>query len=221
MNYKNTLKFAYSQIQEVEKLLERITGSDNIEQIELDLILSKLRELYDVILLIKDSDKSVIHKEPVSKKEHEEVEEPAETKEKSSDKDVDDNKNVEFEVSMPKEEQEKPKEVLSDKFKNKRTSINDDIGLTYTKKDLSSKLKSKPVDDISKAIGLNEKFAFINKLFEGNTEKYNQTIEVLNNASDFNEAYNFILEKFNWNMNNELVQQILDLIRRKFIVSNE
>jgi hypothetical protein len=54
-------------------------------------------------------------------------------------------------------------------------------------------------------------------LFNGKPEIFNQTIEKLNTASNFNEAFNYISSNFEWEMEDEPVQFLLDLVRRKFI----
>ena len=45
--------------------------------------------------------------------------------------------------------------------------------LQGTEKDLSARLKSKPITNLSDAIGLNDRFLFIREVFEGNKDAYN------------------------------------------------
>ena len=74
------------------------------------------------------------------------------------------------------------------------------------------------IGSIGTAIGLNEKFELINQLFGGSKEKFERTLEVLDMAGSFVEAYNYIEEQFEWDMDDVYVQRILELIRRKLIV---
>ena len=113
---------------------------------------------------------------------------------------------------------EKQPEILSDTFQDKTASLNENLGQSKYNKDYSSFWMTKPLTNLNDAIGLNDKFLFINELFRGDTEKYNQTMEILNDASNFNEAYNYLMETFNWDMDGELVQNMLNLIRRKLII---
>ena len=48
----------------------------------------------------------------------------------------------------------------------------------------------KKIDDLNAAIGINEKFLFTNELFDGNTEQFLKTIEVLkkNETEDEDDA---------------------------------
>ena len=92
--------------------------------------------------------------------------------------------------------------------------------LTKDKKpDLASRLQSKPIKDISASIGLNDRFTFISQLFKGDAKKYDHTIAILNEATDFNAAYRYIDENLEWDMNDENVQKILELVRRKHIMN--
>ncbi len=48
---------------------------------------------------------------------------------------------------------------------------------------LAARLQRKPVTDIISAIGINDKFLFLNELFGGSMEKYNKSIRSLNSFS--------------------------------------
>ena len=78
-------------------------------------------------------------------------------------------------------------------------------------------MQASPIKSITGSIGLNDKFYYIRELFKGNTEEFSLTLGVLDNAHNFNEAYNYLIEHFDWDMESEAVQQLLSLIRRKFI----
>ena len=48
---------------------------------------------------------------------------------------------------------------------------------------LAARLQRKPVSDLISAIGINDKFLFLNELFGGSMEKYNKSIRSLNSFS--------------------------------------
>lgn len=54
--------------------------------------------------------------------------------------------------------------------------------------DLSDKLAMSKIEDISKAMGINERLFNLNELFGGNMELFNNTITKLNSMSSFTEA---------------------------------
>lgn len=113
------------------------------------------------------------------------------------------------------------KEILADKFGKNQAFINETLAREVHKKDVSSLMQSKPIRDIEAAIGVNEKYLIVRELFNGDTDSYLNTIRILNNSANFNEAFNYIHINFNWNLESEAAQKLLDLVRRRFIVEDE
>ena len=68
-------------------------------------------------------------------------------------------------------------------------------------KELSEKLSALPVNDLSKAMGLNEKIFTIKELFGDEQELFNETIDQLNKLSSFEEAERILAQlakRFGW-----------------------
>jgi len=126
-------------------------------------------------------------------------------------------------VIKPAEEIDKPKEkeILAERYRKNQTYINELLAQGYQKKDISSLMQSKAIKNIEVSVGVNEKFLFIKELFSGDTDTYLKTIRKLNNAANFNEAFNYIHSTFSWNLESEAAQKLLDLVRRRFIVDEE
>jgi hypothetical protein len=57
---------------------------------------------------------------------------------------------------------------------------------------LAAKIQQNKITDIKTAIGINDKFLFINEIFKGEMSSYNQAIETLNDTSNFHEAVHYI-----------------------------
>jgi hypothetical protein len=200
MVYKNTLDAILENVKEISSMVAGFTNFDKIPDIDMDLALEKVRNLYDILLMLKQShlkeDNRTTDKIPGSEAT------PDSTSEKA---DKTDNKG----------------KIISDRFKSQSTSLHDSFLKSEKYDDLSTKLKSKPITNIADAIGINDKFIFIKELFGGNENKYYKTIEVLNDATNFNDAYNYLIGNFNWDMDSSLVQILLDLIRRKLITKKD
>ncbi len=109
--------------------------------------------------------------------------------------------------------------TLADKLKGDKKFINESIAENRGKQDISSKIHSKPIQNIGTALGLNDRFKLINDLFQGDKESFQNTIRILDGASNFNEAFSYITSSFDWDMEEDSVQLLLDLVRRKFIVN--
>ena len=85
---------------------------------------------------------------------------------------------------------------------------------------IKDKVSQTKIDDIRKAIGINEKFRFINELFNGDIQEYNQAVDRLNALTSMDEADNF-LEKFRvqyvWDEEGEVYQEFIKIVRRRYL----
>ncbi len=97
-------------------------------------------------------------------------------------------------------------------------SLND--RLKQSKIDLGDTLTEVPIRDLRKAIGVNDRFLFINDLFRGDEAVYERSIKTINGFSIFPEAEYWIQRelkvKNGWDDNEELVKQFYQLVKRRF-----
>jgi len=100
-------------------------------------------------------------------------------------------------------------------------SLNDK--LKQSKKELSEALKDTPIKDIKKAIGINDRFQFINDLFKGDEAMYERSIKTINGFSIYPEAEYWIRRelktKLGWDDQHDTVKQFDHLIKRRFSVT--
>lgn len=257
MDSKKAVNKLKEDIQDIYSIVNRFENSNKIHQLDIDLALSKVRNLYELFLKINPQDNystdtqqkeisTIIEKEikeekvikpveekPVEKipvveekKEKIEVKEVIETpieetKEEIVDEEI--NTDPEFIIETPKtkevvEESEfitENKEIVADKFQSKKF-VHDNIAKNGTKKDVSTKMQTKPIKDINTAIGLNDKFIFIRELFGGDKNQYIETIQVLNNFDTFENAIEFLNENFDWDSEDENFIRLTELVKRKY-----
>jgi hypothetical protein len=99
------------------------------------------------------------------------------------------------------------------------TSLNDT--LKQPKIDVGDTLTEAPIRDLKKAIGINDRFLYINELFRGDESMYERSIKTINNFSILPEAEYWIQRelkvKIGWNDNNETVKQFCQLVKRRFM----
>ncbi|MGB4844577.1 MAG: hypothetical protein WBP16_08940 [Ferruginibacter sp.] len=92
--------------------------------------------------------------------------------------------------------------------------------LKQSKIDLGDTLTEVPIRDLRKAIGVNDRFLFINELFRGDEAFYERSIKTINSFSIFPEAEYWIQRelkvKNGWNDRNEIVIQFYQLVKRRF-----
>ena len=82
-------------------------------------------------------------------------------------------------------------------------------------------MQNRPLHDLFSAINLNDKFLFIKELFNDDATLYQKTIEKLNTSANFNESVQFLDQHFTWDFEDEQVQKLLELVRRRHIPANE
>jgi hypothetical protein len=99
------------------------------------------------------------------------------------------------------------------------TSINDKLKSGNTM-ELGTILKASPVKELRKAIGVNDRFVFINELFRGDEPMYERSIKTINNFRILPEAEYWMERelkiKLGWDDSREIVQHFYQLVRRRF-----
>jgi len=97
-------------------------------------------------------------------------------------------------------------------------SLNDK--LKQSKIDLGDSLIDVPIRDLKKAIGINDRFLYINELFRGDESMYERSIKTINSFSILPEAEYWIQRelktKIGWSDSNETVKQFIQLVKRRF-----
>ncbi len=231
-----------SELKDLLQLLEKSVKSEDLSGIEIDIAKSKLQQIYDILLhlqLSQASDSKIneikLHKTAPENnivehiKNSEFINDDLMQIDDSIAKEGIENKTESEQVSEIKvkkeisnhQETSTGKEILAERYRKNQKYINELLAQGYQKKDISSLMQSKPINDIEDAIGINEKFLFTRELFNGDEETYSKTIRILNKAANFNEAFNYIHNTFNWNLKGEAAQKLLDLVRRRFIVEED
>ncbi|MEO6547566.1 MAG: hypothetical protein ABIN94_06185 [Ferruginibacter sp.] len=92
--------------------------------------------------------------------------------------------------------------------------------LKEKKVEISERLTASPVKDLRKAIGINDRFLYINDLFRGDEAMYERSIKTINGFSIWPEAEYWIRRelktKLGWTEDDEAVKQFDQLVKRRF-----
>jgi hypothetical protein len=107
---------------------------------------------------------------------------------------------------------------LNDVIGQNMSSLNDK--LKTERVELASVLKEGPVKDLKKAIGINDRFLFLNELFRGDEPMYERSIKTINNFRIYPEAEYWIERelkvKLGWDENKPVVKHFCQLVKRRF-----
>mgnify|MGYP001817037986 FL=1 len=219
-------------VKDLNALINTLTDTKEMEPIERDILLEKIRKAYEIAGKIPESQPIKIN--PVSEVQVE-PNQPEETLSMVDPQPADDPAESESHESEPVSEkraeefsrskQQSTPATLFD-ISNEETSqepassVHERISDQGGDVSLEEKLKKNPVEDLKKSIGINEKFSFINELFEGDLNSYNDTIDQLNSCEDLNTAKELLLrtaQELSWEEDSETMGKLSDLVERRFV----
>jgi len=110
------------------------------------------------------------------------------------------------------------KKVVTLIFDDEQQSLNDTLNTAKT--EVSDTLKDMPIKDLKKAININDRFLFINELFQGDEVMFDRSIKTINGFTAYSEAEFWVRRelktKLGWNDKDEVVKQFDHLVRRRF-----
>lgn len=91
---------------------------------------------------------------------------------------------------------------------------------TPIQKEVKDHIALEPIKDLRAAIGINDKFLFIEALFSGDEKAFETSIKTINTFHIYQEAQFWIKRelrnKNNWDEESPVVQQFDQLVRRRF-----
>jgi hypothetical protein len=210
MLHQHYTEYLKKELDFLKLLISRFHEQEKIADVELDIALAKMQGIYEQLLKLK-----LIHKQLANVKES-----PIKTDivpDKTDIPDIAPAKVPEPTVVEPViKSRQGETAILADKI---RPTVYNPINETLAAQqkpitDLSSRLQTTPLNSVAAGIGLNERFLYIRELFQGNGERYNETIKTLDAAASLDEALAFV-KQFEWEQTAESTQQFIHLIHRR------
>jgi hypothetical protein len=129
------------------------------------------------------------------------------------------NKNWAFDpmTEIPTLAHQRGKE-LNDMMGINESSLNDKLKESVV--EIGHKLTDSPIRDLRKAIGINDRYLFINELFRGDEVMYERSIKTINSFRMFPEAEYWIERelkvKLGWEEHKATTRHFYQLIKRRF-----
>jgi copper chaperone CopZ len=200
MDFNTTIDLIIKDLNEAREIIDDLRNYPGVPSLQVELAKSKCKSAAEVIALLKN-----IQGQPVAEaKKKPEAGRPS------------------FVITVDEIPFNKKKvtesAIVADTFSHLPNSLNEQLGNLRDDNDVSDILKTKPLTNLSDAIGVNDKFLFIRELFNGNPESYNQAISKLDDAASLADAKAVIMSYTDNDAENEAVRQLLDLVKRKFPV---
>jgi len=160
--------------------------------------------------------------EPVKKENEEksnEIKEPENPAPKQKDTD-EKPKEPEPEKEALKEDQEETNIEQKLEKEQEAVTIAEKIQQSQQEETVADKIKKNKISSLKVAIGINEKFFFINELFNGSLKDYNTVIEELDQMHDLRDASAYLTslrQKNMWDPESDAFKQLQQFLERKFV----
>ena len=217
------IKKIEKRIRKISNLVDLIKMDGKLSQIERDLLLDYVRKLYDDLLGSKEVEVSVTSKAdtPSQKIVEPKIEVAVALKPKITEAIVE-KASTEQVDNKPKEEAKPILKEVNQEIPNVDEDTFGELFVFEEVKDLSNKLGMAKIDDINKAIGINERIFTIKELFGGDNEAFSSTVNALNNSSSFDEAKDILIKKvaskYNWDDEQKFkkAQHFIKIVRRLY-----
>ena len=107
---------------------------------------------------------------------------------------------------------------LNDKHVSLSRTLNENV--INEKPSLLDKHTKSKIGSLRDGLSLNQRFIFINRLFNGDQDSFLQTLEVMDSYSSMADTKNYVLndvaQKFDWNTRSVEVEEFLNHIERKY-----
>ena len=217
MNKDILKKNIEESLETIREQFEIISAHENkIPQIELDIIMSNIQQLYESLMILRKMAPSTVPPNFTSK-------------ETDSAKPEDEPVALDTQSDPVDEIKEKPPRKIKNTPPEPARTTMDLFGVSGTtiadklkKEDdnsIASRIQKNKTEDVRAIIGINEKFLFINELFDGSMQDYESAITSLSECPSRDETETVINElktRIKWQDNTEIMQQFINLINRRF-----
>ncbi|PLX09211.1 MAG: hypothetical protein C0598_11900 [Marinilabiliales bacterium] len=121
-------------------------------------------------------------------------------------------------IPQPSSEAQPKKESAYDLFSPSSNTVSDKF-TSDEDKSIAGKLKQNKLDDLREAIGINEKFLFINELFAGDMGRYNKALDEINSMQSKTGSDTYLMElkiEKQWDTESDAFIKFKELVDRKF-----
>ena len=239
MDFNATIDLIIKDLAEASGIIDDLKNYPGVPELQVELAKAKCRSAGEVIALLKTikhppadqktlrtaesgikevshEDKRVPEPEIIfqqaAPEEKKAAVKPAKTKQDAEDRE----KKPERKIANEKSESLiQGSTIIADRFNNMSARINEQIGTRNNEDDVTEIIKSKHINSLNAAIGINDRFLFIREIFDGNKDAYDQAIARLELIESETDAKAVILSYTGSNNENEAVKQLLDLVKRK------
>lgn len=220
-------------LKKISVLNESIAEDDEFSAIERDHMVNYIKELYEEAkgAPMIDADEEDATAESDTEEEYEIVEDEEVLENETIEEEIVEEALVEEKVEEVSEQEIMPKTAASEEIEKETPAPVvevsspelDAIFETTDGDDLSDRLSTMPIKDLTKSMGINEKIFTIKELFGDDQAAFNNMMEALNGLSSFEEAkkvlINSVAIKYDWSAEKKVkkAEHFVRLVRRRYM----
>lgn len=190
----------------VEETKNEVKPTVEINKVEEPIIDENIHKVEDVEVILTPEPKAIIEEKIIEIKKEESIKETIKQEEEKQKP----SKNIDLFGSA--------NISIADKYKSESKNLNDKIHKSKTEKSISSRMSHQSIKDLKSAIGINEKFLFINELYKGNMKAYNDSIILLNDCDSHDKAMEILdnlKSEYKWESDMVAFLTLKDFVDRK------
>ena len=244
MSQKTLLAEVIEELEKAILVARKMEKSGTQPAVEIAILLDKIQRSYEMVLLAphkphsaieKQPEKShfpepepkriIIPEEPATAKREPEQNAATQTIETHTTPHVKPTAPVNKIAEAEKPVTEKPEptkpakkvEILGDKLVSGKRFLNDFLQGKSSVQDLSSKLQTKPIKDLTKAFGINDKFQYTRELFNNDSSLFQNTVQTLNEMNSIEDALIYIGAHFQWQADSPTVIKFIEILQRRYL----
>lgn len=127
--------------------------------------------------------------------------------------------NQEFEP-VQEEEEEAPAHNINQQYKEDIKTLNQRYEEKEKANTVAAALESKSLSNLKNNININQRYMFVNDLFEGNDKDYEVAMDEVEACDSFDSSVELLVQnyskKYAWDMNSDEVKELLKVIFKRF-----
>ncbi len=111
---------------------------------------------------------------------------------------------------------------IGEQFPAENNSLHQRISTMKEDRSIGERMQQHPISNIKDAIGVNEKFLFINELFNGNIQAYHEAIATLNSMNSVQAAFDHLNElnkdnKWDAERSAATIEKLANFVQRRYM----
>lgn len=110
--------------------------------------------------------------------------------------------------------------TLAEAFLDEKQSLNDTVAAAQNEHTIGRMMGQRSLESLRVGIGLNDKFLFVNELFQGSMQNYEDALEKLDHCHSLQEAKTYLLslaDSHAWNTRPETAELFNALVNRRYV----